>query len=104
MKPAFPAARTPLPEGGARALRIAWFGVFFLCDLLAGLISQASSPDYRRLSLVALAFFAAATVLGVSFFCIFRGKFRWVFAVIHLSAGLLVLEVFLRVWVGIRLV
>jgi len=99
MKPAFPATRAPWLEGGSRALKIAWFGVFFLCDLLAGMLSQAPSPDYRRLSLGVLAFFAVATVLGGSYFGIFRGKSRWVFAVIHLVASLLVLEMLLRVWV-----
>lgn len=85
-----------------RAGKLAWSGLCICLDLLAGWLSQVSSPDDQRLSWLVIGIFAVPTFFTASYFHTFRDKLRWGVAVVHLITSLFVIEMILRVWLGFR--
>ena len=87
----------PNPIAGALTRGIALFAIVGT-GLLTAFMSQASSPDYRRLFWSILPFALFHLCLVVGYFIRVRRWHRWLALGIGLLAGLAFAEMTLRVW------
>jgi len=98
-------SRFNIPEGYSIKIgKGIWAVLSILLCTLAGLLSQVSSSDYRMATAIVYAIAMPAFVSSGYYFYSFRDRVRWFLVLYAVLAGLAVLEMTFRVWLGLRII